>query len=51
MYHVELVDGLIDVAHALRLDERVLLGALADELGSVGLDSRACHVHELTSDD
>ena len=53
-HHLELVDRLIDVAHALCLDERVLLGARADELGERGqqaLDSPACHVHEFTRDD
>ncbi len=52
-HHVELVDRLVHVAHALRLDERVLLGACADQLGKGGdeaLDARACHLNKLSRD-
>ncbi len=51
--HVQVLQGLVDVADVLRLDRRVL-AARADQLGEGGeehLDARARHVAELPRDD
>lgn len=48
--HEQVLHGLVHVAHALRLDERVL-GPAAHQLGEgrqQTLDAGACHLHKLS---
>eukprot|EP00760_Papus_ankaliazontas_P004511 PhM_4_TR11928/c0_g1_i1/m.23327 len=51
---VEILEGLVQVAHRRRLQHRVLLLAGADELGEGGeqtLDAHAGHLHELAREE